>query len=278
MKNKSVGVISVDNGGFSTVCVSQKGIENFPSVKSHYGERNLTTITGKYDFIVEYKNEKFVLGTLAKYDSSLPMQMHTRSKQNLFYDLSILTAIHQFGFIDNYLVTSVPIKMHTEEEKNGLYNRLIGTHTIKVNEISKTFFISDIKIAPETASAYWVKEPEGMSRWIDLGSRTVGYATTINMDGVNRYIDSESGTIFGKGLEALDEQYNPKYLADFICGLLIKTWNEKDKVYLLGGGALDNELVEGIKMYFPNSEVMNSPQLCNAIGMYNLGRNAYGMA
>lgn len=278
MDRKSVGVIAVDDGGSSTCVVTRRGLEKFPSVKGYYGERNLTSITGKYDFVVEYNGEKFVLGTLAQFDCSMPLQMHTKSKANLFYDLSVLTSVHQFGFIENFLIVSCPIKMHNDEEKNRRIQRLIGSHSITVNGISKTFYISDVQVAPETASAYWVNEPKGKSRWIDLGSRTIGYGTTINQNGINRYIDTESGTIFGKGLEALGEQYNPKSLASYICGFLIKSWDESDKVYLLGGGALDIELVEYIKEYFPNSEVMDNPQMANVLGMYNLGRNAYGMA
>lgn len=274
----STGVISIDNGGSSTCVVTKDKQANFPSVKGLYGNRTLTDVSGKYDYIVDYNGEKYVMGTLAKYDCKYPLQMHTETKQHLFFDLSTLVAIHQFGYAVNYLVTSVPITMHKDDEKFGIIERLIGEHTITVNGNRKSFQIMDVKVAPETAVAFWVNEPDGKNRFIDIGSRTVGYATTLYEDDINRFIDSESGTFKGKGLEALSEDYDQKALADYICGRLMSVWNEYDNVYLLGGGALDRKLVEEITKYFPKAKTMNNPQMSNSIGMYLLGRVAYNMA
>ncbi|MFS0905769.1 ParM/StbA family protein [Priestia aryabhattai] len=272
------GIIVSDNGGSSTGIVTKDRREMFPSVKGLYGDRSLTEVSGKYDFIVDYKGEKYVAGTLAKYDCKYPLEMHTQTKQHLFFDLSTLIAIHQYGYSTNYLVTSVPISMHKDDEKFGIIKRLVGDHTITVNGRTKTFNIMDVKVAPETAVAFWVQEPEGRSRFIDLGSRTIGYATTVLEDGVTRFIDTESGTYLGKGLEALADDYDQQALADYICGRLSAMWNRSDAVYLLGGGAKDNKLVEAIRYYFPNTAVLDNPQMANAIGMYNLGRVAYDMA
>jgi plasmid segregation protein ParM len=272
------GVIAVDDGGSSTCIVTKDRQEMFPSVKGLYGNRTLTDVSGKYDYVVEYKGEKYVMGSLAKYDCKYPLQMHTKSKQHLFFDLSVLVAIHQFGFSSNYLIISVPISMHNEKEKFGRVARLIGEHTITVNNSTKKFSIMDVKVAPETAVAFWINEKQGMSRYLDLGSRTVGYATTIFEDGVTRFIDTESGTINGKGLEALGDDYNQKALADFICGKLMAIWRESDLVYLLGGGAYDDNLVSSIREYFPKATVIDNPQMANALGMYLLGRVVYDMA
>lgn len=274
----SSGVISIDDGGSSTCVVTRYGQENFPSVKGVYGKRTLTEVNSKYDFIVDYKGEKYAMGTLAKYDCKYPLQMHTDSKQNLFYDLSILVGIHQYGYLSNYLMTSVPISMHNDDEKEGRIKRLIGKHTIRVNGVTKTFEIDDVKVAPETAVSFWINEPEGKSRYIDLGSRTIGYATTVYEDSVTRFIDAESGTFKGKGLEALDNSYNQQALADYICGKLLSIWNPVDNISLLGGGALDKDLVAAIVEHFPNAVVLDNPQMSNALGMYMLGRIIYGMA
>jgi plasmid segregation protein ParM len=274
----SSGIISIDDGGHSTCVVTRDKKEMFPSVKGIYGDRKLTEAYGKYDYIVDYKGERYVMGTIAKYDCDYPLQMHTDSKQHLFFDLSILVAIHQFGYPSNYVITSVPISMHKDEEKFGRIKRLLGDHTISVNGRSKTFNIMDVKVAPETAVAFWVNEPEGKNRFIDLGSRTIGFATTVLEDGVTRFIDTESGTIKGKGLEALADSYNQQALADYICGRLMKNWKPNDTVYLLGGGALDEELVRYIQYYFPNTCVLDNPQMVNAVGMYLLGKVVYNMA
>lgn len=272
---KLSGVIAIDDGGSSTCVVTKNGNEMFPSIKGRYGERHLTSATGKHDFIVEYQGEKYVMGTLALYDCAMPLQMHTNSKQHDFFDLSVLVAIHKYGYLSNNVIVSVPIAMHNEDEKNGRIARLKKSHTITVNGETKTFAINDVKVAPESAVAYWVDELEGKHRFLDLGSRTIGYATTINQYGNVRFIDSESGTIFGKGLEALDTNYNARALADFVCGKLLSKWGERDRVQLLGGGALDAELVAHIRSYFPNAVVMENPKVANAVGMYNLGRITY---
>lgn len=277
MSGRMSGVVAIDDGGSSTCVITNTSKENFYSVKGLKGERNLTTTNGKHDFIVDYKGESYVLGTLGKYDCSLPMKMLTKTKQHLFYDLSVLVAIHQYGYLSNYVVVSVPIKMHNDDEKKGRIERLKRSHTITVNGVTKTFSIADVKVAPETASAFWIEQPKGKTRWLDLGSRTIGAATCINENGSIRFIDTESDTFFGKGLEALDANYNPKGLADFIYGHVTNTWNKDDKVYLLGGGAKDESLVQYLKQYFPNAEVLDDPQMSNALGMYNLGRAAYGM-
>ena len=274
----TTGVIAIDDGGSSTCIFTKDNQQSFPSIKGKYGNRNLTDIRGKHDFVTEYKNEKYVMGTLAKYDCRYPLQMHTDTKQNVFFDLSVLVAIHQYGYSSNYVIVSVPISMHNEKEKQGRIQRLVGEHTITVNGVRKTFSIMDVKVAPETAVSYWIDEPAGKVRYIDLGSRTIGYATTLSEDGETRFIDSESGTFNGMGLEALDKDYDQKGLADFICGRLMATWSKTDTVHLIGGGANDKKLVKLIGEYFPKAKAVDNPQMANAYGMYLLGREAFNMA
>lgn len=271
------GLIAVDDGGYSTCVVTRKGTEIYPSVKGFYGVRHITEVKGRYDFVVEYQGKKYVMGDLAKYDCVLPLEMHSDTKQHLYFDLSVLVAVHQYGYTKNYLVVSVPIRMHHEQEKKGRIRRLLGEHTLTVNGVEKTFEICDVKVAPETATAFWVERKQGKSRFIDIGSRTIGYATTIYENGVTRFIDSESGTLFAKGIQALDEHYTPEGLADYIYGKLSKTFKPNERIYLLGGGALDTSLVERLKNYYPNITVMHNPRMVNALGMYELGRIAYGL-
>lgn len=274
----TTGVIAIDDGGSSTCIFTKDNQQSFPSIKGRYGNRNLTDIRGKHDFVTEYKNEKYVMGNLAKFDCRYPLQMHTDTKQNIFFDLSVLVAIHQYGYANNYLVVSVPISMHNEDEKKGRIERLLGEHSITVNGVRKVFNIMDVKVAPETAVSYWIDEPQGKTRYIDLGSRTIGYATTLSENGETRFIDTESGTFNGMGLEALNNDYDQKSLADFICGRLMAIWDKGDTVFLIGGGANDKKLVKLICEYFPKTKSVNNPQMANSFGMYLLGREAYGLA
>lgn len=276
--SKVTGVIAIDDGGYSTCVVTADKAESFYSVKGPCGERRLTGNLGPGDFMVEYKGEKYVVGLTAKYDCATPLEMHSQTKSDLFYDLSVLTAIHQYGYAANYVVTPVPIISYTPEEKEARIKRLEGSHTITVNGVRKTFTINQMSVAPEAAVAFWLHQPQGISRYIDLGSRTIGYASTLNEGGSPRFLDTQSGCWYGKGIEALAEKYQPKDLAAFICGRLLKLWQPQDKVQLLGGGALDEDLVAGIRHYFPNAVVMNQPNMVNALAMYRLGVLHYGMA
>ena len=273
----NIGVIAIDDGGSSTCVVTRNTQEMFPSVKGLYGVRNISSLNGKHDFIVEYENEKYVMGDLAKYDCAIPLEMNSKTKQHLFFDLSVLVAIHQYGYLQNYLIVSVPIRMHNENEKSGRIKRLKGTHTIIVNGVSKTFFIQEVGVAPETASAFWINKTEGFTRYIDIGSRTIGYATTVYENGSTRFIDTESGTLFSMGIQSLEEHYSPQGLGEFIHGKLSKVFKPDDTIYLLGGGALDKELVTTLTKYYPNIKVMDNPRMSNAKGMYELGRNTYGL-
>lgn len=271
------GIIAIDDGGFSSVVVTRNQEEMFPSIKGLAGRRNLSTPKGKHDFVVEWKGKTFVAGDLG-FDCSLPLRMNTQSKANDFFDLSVLIGIHKYGYLSNYLLVSVPLEKYTDEELKARTERLKTSHTLIVNDVRKTFVINELKLAPETASAFWIEKPTGLVNWLDLGSRTIGYTSTINNNGECRFIDSRSGTIFGKGLEALQENYNPEELADFICGgYLTSIWKSNEVLYVLGGGALDSTLIQHIRRYFPKLTVVPNPQTATARGMYLLGRMAFQM-
>lgn len=271
---KTAGVIAIDNGGFSTCIKTKTALTKFPSAKGKFHERNLSNALGKNEFIFELSGEKYFAGNLAE-QAYLPLQMHTDTKQHIFYDLSILAAIHMYGFDINYVVTCVPIKRHNQEEKEGIKDRLVGEWTFSINNERKTFRIDDVIIAPEGVSSFWNHMDQGMTHWVDWGSRTINYATVKN-DGENmRFIDSQSGTFFGKGLEALEDLPNIESLADFVAGRLSAKWDKNNKVYHVGGGALNKQLIKQFSSYFPNSEVHPNPQTANVSGMYLLGRSVF---
>jgi hypothetical protein len=272
------GLISIDNGGYSTCIKTKNVLEVFPSVKGYYGDRTITEAVGKYDYIVEYENEKFVMGNIAKYDCDLKLKMFSESKQDIFFDLSILVAIHQFGYAINYIVVSVPIAQHTDTEKQGIVKRLVKNHTITVNGQTKTFNIAQCTVSPETVSAFWINRPYGKSQWLDIGSRTLGYGAVLYDNGACRFLDSESGTFHGKGLEILQQKQSDKAIAKFIQGNLSHIWKKDDVINVHGGGALKPTLVDCLLEHYPNLSIVPNPQTANARGMYELGKMIYKMA
>lgn len=269
--------IVIDDGGSNTKCMTKNGIEVFPSVKGIYGNRTLTQVKSKYDFIVEHNGDKYVAGSLALYDCDFPIKMFSRSKQHEFFDLSVLISVHQYGGYNNRILISVPVEVHTEDEKRGRRRRLLGSHTLTVNGVTKTFLISEVGVSAESTAAYWINQESGESFFIDIGSRTINYCKVVNINGECRLIDTSSGTFFDKGLESLGNAFNAKALADYICGQLMAKWSQDVKVNILGGGALNEELVNRIKTYFPNAVVMDEPLTANVKGMFVLAEVAYGM-
>ena len=277
MNQRKEGVIAIDNGGHSTGVVTSTLQKLFPSCKGEYTYRPLDSTHGQYDYIVEVNGSKYFAGTLAQYECEFPIQMHSESKQHIFYDLSILIACHQFGYQANHVITCVPIVMVTPEEKQGIAERLKRDWTVTINGETKVFRIADVKVSPETVSAFWVKKPEGTVRWVDWGSRTVGFGTTVNDGEAMKFINKDSGTFHGKGLEAINSSdYN--MLANFIAGRLLAKWKPTDKVIHVGGGAKNDKLIEAFNKHFPNSEIHEQPQLAVAKGLYIMGRGVYDLA
>lgn len=275
-KKPTEGVIAIDNGGKFTKVVTANSFIKFPSEKGEYRERSLVSTHGRFDYIVELEGRKYMCGSLAV-ECEFPIQMHSDTKQHLFYDLSVLIACHQFGYEVNYVVISIPIYMNTPQEKVGLISRLKREWTVTVNGETRTFVIADVKVAPETVTAFWVTQPTGLVRWVDWGSRTIGYGTTINDGSQMRYLDAQSGTFSKKGLEAIrSNDYTA--LVDFVAGKLLSMWDKNDRVIHTGGGALVSQIIDHFRTHFPYSEVHENPQLAQAFGMYALGREVYGRA
>jgi hypothetical protein len=271
------GVIAIDNGGYSTGVVTSSLQKMFPSAKGEYVEMNMEPTLGQYDYIVELNGRKYLAGSIVQYECDYPLQMHTESKQNLFYDLSILIACHQFGYNTNYVMTCVPISFFTKEEKEGIINRLKGNWVLTVNNQTKSFTIADVKVAPETVTAFWNKKPEGLVRWMDWGSRDLNFGTTLNDGEKMRFINKDSDTFHGKGLEATPTK-DYQMLSDFVAGRLLAKWNPKDKVIHVGGGARNQQIIDSFSKHFPNSEVHEQPQLAVAKGLYFLGKEIYDLA
>ncbi|MBX6362154.1 MAG: hypothetical protein IRZ03_19030, partial [Acidobacterium ailaaui] len=62
---------------------------------------------------------------------------------------------------------------------------------------------------------------------------------------------------------------------DYVAGRLLAKWDENEQVYLIGGGAKNQNIFRMFKEYFPNCAVHKNPQMASVEGMYAFGRYVY---
>jgi hypothetical protein len=273
----SEGLVAIDNGGYSTCVATKSGVFSFPSSKGLYKKRTLESTHGNFDYVLEFNGEKFLMGTLAS-ESKFPLQMHTLTKANNFYDLSVYMSLALVGYDINKIIVSVPISQHTEHEKTEIVHRLLGPKEVILNGKLFNFHINEVKIAPETVTAFWCDRPLGKTRWIDWGSRTIGYGTTIYEGKDLKFLDKESGTFEKFGIDAKRlEEVEEHSLADYVGGMLTALWDKEDQVFHIGGGVNRTGVMERMKTYFKNSEISDEADLVLVKGMYILGRGVMGI-
>jgi plasmid segregation protein ParM len=231
---------------------------------------------GTNDFHVKWNEDYYFCGGLIRQNLKGIMEGHDVTKDDDFFILSILLSTFLYGYEESYITSSVPIKEYNEESKQAIIEKLKGTHTLIVNGLEREFIIKEAEIYPETASAFWVNQPRKKTRWIDIGSRTVGYATTDVDDEDNvHFIENESGTIDKMGLEA-HQVTNHKAYARIISSTLNKIWGRNDDIKLIGGGGLDAEMVNAFKSIYPNLSLHDDPQHAQARGLLELADMIYG--
>lgn len=271
------GIIAIDNGGHETKILSES-MESpvvIPSEKTVGFERlKLGSGIGRNDFHVKWNDEWFFCGGLVRQNKKVKITGHEMTKDDDFFILSILLAIFLHGYKNNQVVTSCPISEYNQETEEILKEKLLGEHTLTVNGETKTFDIDDVLLGAETASAFWLNQPHQLVRWIDIGSRTVGYATTMVEDNEAHFIETESGTIDQMGLEATVID-NPKSYARSIAAELNKVWKRNDEMYIIGGGGEDEEIVTAFQNLYPNLRVHERPQLAQVKGLLEFGKQVF---
>jgi plasmid segregation protein ParM len=264
-------IVPIDTGRNTIKLINKK---QFRSVVGDWQKRNLSN---DGDYTVEINNEKFFVGNLALTESISPREMTTESKihsetKTLFLTALGLTTTEEKPFI----ITGVPITQFNQETKENLEKLLCGNYTIKINDFpTKYVSINNITIAPEGGASFWYalsKNPllqYGKKRIIDLGSRTINYATIND----KQYINKDSGTLSYGCLKLKDDKITPEQLASKIVADLSQKWMEynsdKDMILLTGGGTLI--LGKILKTYFKNCETIDDPVFSNVQGYYKMG-------
>jgi plasmid segregation protein ParM len=275
-------ILGVDAGNNSIKICSQFGLLKFPSAIGESREINLQQKHGEDDIYFEHNGRKGFAGTLALYESEFAGSLMGESKAHTDTLLRVLIGMHRYltKYNLNYnrfkLVLGQPISKHNQQEKESIKQMIIGSHTITVNGIEKTFYILNSQIAAEGASAFYSSIPhEGVVRVLDIGSGTVNFATILDQ----KFIDKDSGTLsFGVNTNKSNDYYA---MIRGIVSQVSKKWSKDDLVLVAGG--ISKMACSHLKEYFPNVKqllpIHNNEYVdsiyANAVAFYNIGVNIY---
>lgn len=286
-KEPTVGIIAVDNGGDNTKVFSQRmdnptyfksrkgfGVEeDFDDPMFHdeeYDEENRS-------YIVRYKDLIYLTNRRMK-QGRFKDTGNTYTKTKAYFIISTLIAVAKYGYNINYVVTSVPYANRTKTEVSLIKERLIGEHAITINDKDYEFTIEDVLVTAEAQAGHFYLEAEGQVTLLELGSRTVGYATNyIELDDegniiIDQPIRAKSGTIDRAGVEIsnLKETDYIPYCSN-IYAELSSIISENDKIIAFGGGVLVDGIREGLKMNFNNIHFAQDPLYVQVRGMLIAG-------
>jgi plasmid segregation protein ParM len=273
--------LGFDAGNYRVKICGDYGLMDFISTIGEARQINLQQTHGQDDMVFEYEGERGFAGTLALYESEFAGSLMGDTKAHRDTLLRVLIGIHRYTTIYNIeenefdIIIGQPISKHTPEEKQRIKEMIKGWHTIIVNGIEKSFHIRRVECAAEGVSSFWSNPRNGLVRILDIGSGTVNYSTVLDQ----RFIDKDSGTLpFGVNT---NKSNNLQALSRGIVTQVLKKWDSQDKVLVVGGIA--EQIVEHLKTYFPNVEVLYpifnqqyvNPMFGNAVAFYFIGVNIY---
>lgn len=274
--------LGLDAGNHRVKIAGEHGLMEFISTIGESREINLQQHHGHDDMYFEYQGEKGFAGSLALYESEFGGSLMGETKAHKDTLLRVLIGIHRYTTLYHIdetefdIVLGQPISKHNHVEKNKIKEMIKGHHTIKVNDIEKTFNINRCEVAAEGASAFFSNPKNGLVRILDIGSGTVNYSTIFE----NRFIDKESDTLpFGVDT---NKSNSLQALSRGIATHTLKKWNPTDKTFVVGGIA--EKILPHLKGYFSNIEVLYpiynnqlvNPIFANAIAFYIVAVNIYG--
>lgn len=285
-------ILGVDAGNDAVKVCGQFGVMSFSSTLGEWRERNLTNSYVGDEMEWEYGGRKGFAGALATAESDWSNSRKGITKAHEDAKMRVLLALHRYGGSDEYnIIVGQPIDTHNVDHKQAIKQMLIGSHTMRVNGITRTFTIKRVEVAPEGATAALSCPLEGVQRVIDLGSGTTNFATVVgirNEQGklIIRNIDLDSWTV-ARGMG----NTKSKNLADIARGIVNEAWQRwevSDTYRLAGGGAMP--MLSFLKEHLPNVDVIRPsismyhnthkqlplPVYANAVAFYELGKRIYG--
>lgn len=291
--------VGLDNGrGNVKLVVADKRIK----YESYCGKaRDLDFTYGKEDYHVIINGEGYFVGDLAKREGmsrGFQKQKIDESRTKALVLTGIYLSNHN-PYIEVNLVTGTPISDY-QNQKKDIEEYLKGSYRIKIQgQEQKQININNVKVFPEGAGAYFsqVLNNEGKAfnselaaqrvGIVDVGYKTFNLAVFENL----KFIDKLSAT-FNLGMhQAFNMIYKrlsrtdditpeqaenittgPEFelLANRIRGEINKFWGTTSfKILLSGGGAYL------LKDYFPEFEVVSSPEYANALGYFKITQMLY---
>lgn len=281
-------LLGIDAGNYMAKIAGPYGVESFRTAICPWFEREVIEVFSDDDMEFEIDGRKGFAGTIAEYEDEFggvamfgDSKAHDDAKVRVLLSVFRYTEKHCPGQNNLSIIVGQPVKMHNEEEKQKIKNMLIGTHTLTVNGVQRTFHINGVEVTTEGGGAFWSAPEDGLIRIIDVGSGTVNAITIRN----RKHINSGSST-FNFGVETIR---NKNDLSGAAGGIIRNTtglkWNKNDTVWVCGGSAID--IIPFIKSHYVNSEVMNPvmqhgggteivhPSFANAIGNYRIARGVF---
>lgn len=282
-------ILGIDAGSHTAKIIGPFGTDSFLSNVCDWFERDVKERFSADDMEFEIDGQKGYAGTIAKYEDEFGgATIYGESKAHRDTKVRVLLAIHRYLTKHCPTVSSVaivvgqPIKGHKETEKTLIKEMLLGKHQVRVNGVTRTFFIEKVGVAVEGSSAFWCLPQEGVIRIIDIGSGTINAATIIDKKHVNTFSDT-----FNFGMETIN---NKKDLEAVARGIIQNTtklkWNKEDKIYICGGAS--EGIFPFIVEHYSNTELLNpqirnesgvkilSPVFSNAVGFHEIAKGAFG--
>lgn len=273
-------IMAIDGGNFETKVISDGRYDCFSSMIGEWRERTVGERHSPQDMEFhiqnQYEDYKGFAGPFAVIESEYGGTIFGATKNHIDAYTRILLGIWRNIKGDKVkIVVGQPYKSHTPEEKEDIITALKNEHSVTVNGVKKTFTIENVIVSVEGAAAFLNNPINGPVNVIDIGSGTVNCIHFLN----KKIVDLKSDTLLF-GAETSKNGKNLEAMAKGIFGQMSRAWNKNDKTYVCGGIA--NLIVEPLKKYFPNIEVLEpkfdlfggkttlEPKYANAVGMYNL--------
>lgn len=286
--DKTFGIIAVDNGGDNVKVINEDMDEpiSFKAYKKIGMPRNIQETALKdnmetHSFVIQWNDKVYLTNHRTSLVWDENMTGYVNSKATDYFILSALLAVALYGYDTNYLVTSVPSD-HKHDDK--VKQRLLGHHKLIIDDEVYEFEISNVVLALEAQAGHVYIQEEGITTMLEIGSRTVNYATNeliFNEDGSiarDQPIWQKTGTIAKKGVE-LTKFTNVDYevyVNSVFTDLAKRGVTEDDRVIAFGGGVLIDEIKETLTELFEgNISFHENPLYVQVLGMLEIGRLTY---